>query len=102
MIGWVIFRSENLSYTLDYVRNMFGTLKNVTAIYDLDYYINNVEIIAFILAALCSLPIFKNCVYAPKNKLAHIGLNIWIIALFLLSVSSIAASTYNPFIYFRF
>lgn len=102
MIGWVIFRSENLIYAADYIRNMFGTLKNVNAIYDLDYYINNVEIIAFVLATLCAVPIFKNCVCAPKNKLAHIGLNLWIIILFLLSVSSIAASTYNPFIYFRF
>lgn len=102
VIGWVMFRSENLTYATGYIQNMFGTLKGVKPIYDFDYYINNIEIIAFVVAILCAMPIFTKCVYTPKNKLAHIGLNLWILALFLLSVSSIAASTYNPFIYFRF
>ncbi len=101
LIGWVMFRSENLSYALSYIQNMFGML-NVNSLYDVKYYIGNIEILVFIIAILCSMPIFKNCVYSPKNKLFHICLNLWIMILFILSVSSIAASTYNPFIYFRF
>ncbi len=102
MIGWVMFRSQDITYAFGYIQNMFGLLKGVHALYDFDYYVNNIEILAFIVAVLCSFPIFKNCVYTPKNKFAHLGLNLWILVLFLLSVSSIAASTYNPFIYFRF
>ena len=102
IIGWVMFRSENLSYGLKYIQNMFGNLKGINPAYTIDYYLNNVEVIAFITAILCMMPIFKNCVDTPKNKWIHIGLNLWIMTLFLLSVSSIAASTYNPFIYFRF
>ncbi|MBR2140815.1 MAG: MBOAT family protein [Rickettsiales bacterium] len=102
IIGWVMFRSENLSYALDYIQNMFGVLKNVNSLYEISYYIGNIEIFTFIMAILCATPLFKNCVDTPKNKLVHIGLNLWMIILFLLSVSSIAASTYNPFIYFRF
>ena len=81
---------------------MFGALKSVDPLYGLDYYVSNIEIIVFIVAVLCAMPIFKNCVATPKNRLAHIGLYLGILILFLLSVSSIAASTYNPFIYFRF
>jgi len=101
LIGWVIFRAENLPYALSYIQNMFGVLK-VNSLYDVQYYIGNIEILVFVIAILCSMPIFKNCVYTPKNKLVHLSLNLWMIVLFLLSVSSIAASTYNPFIYFRF
>ena len=102
LIGWVMFRADTLSYALDYIKNMFGLLKNVNSSYDLSEYIGNIEILGLMAATLCAIPVFKNCVYAPKNRLAHIGLNLWLMLLFLLSGSSIAASTYNPFIYFRF
>ncbi|MDY6408196.1 MAG: MBOAT family protein [Pseudomonadota bacterium] len=102
IIGWVMFRSENLTYGLNYIKNMFGLLKNINSLYGLDYYGNSVEMMAFIVGILCSMPIFKNCVYPPKNKFVHIGLNLWIMILFLSSVMSLMASTYNPFIYFRF
>ena len=102
VIGWVMFRSENLHYALNYVQNMFGLLKNVNPLYNLSYYLSNAEILGFVVAVLCAMPIFKNCVYTPQNRLIHAELNLWILILFLLSVSSIAVSTYNPFIYFRF
>ena len=102
VLGWVVFRSDNLSYAVDYIRNMFAVLPNIEASFELNYYIGNIEIIAFIVAVLCAVPLFKNCVLRPKNGFAHFGLNVWLMWLFFLSVSSIAASTYNPFIYFRF
>ena len=73
--------------------------KNI--VYDMTYYIDIYEIIMFVAAILCSVPIFKN-ILQPKSTFKNICLNIWLLMLFILSVSAIAMNTYNPFIYFRF
>lgn len=103
VIGWVIFRSESLSYALKYIGNMFGFIntlpENIT--YTLGYYIDLYEIIIFAIAILCCTPIFKN-ILEYKNTFVKIAVNTFLLAIFILSVSAIAANTYNPFIYFRF
>ncbi|MCR4881478.1 MAG: MBOAT family protein [bacterium] len=103
VIGWVLFRSDSLHYAANYILNMFGLLKAVSdaPMYGFGYYVDTVEIIAFIAAILCSMPIFKNMIYT-QNKLAKAFVNFWLLVMFVLSTVSIAAGTYNPFIYFRF
>ena len=54
-------------------------------------------ILVFILAIFACTPIFKN-ILDKKNKMS----DIIILALFILSIVGILASSYNPFIYFRF
>lgn len=71
--------------------------------YHFAYYIDNLEIITFIVAIICATPVFSKMLYIPfSKKVQRATVNIWLGVLFLLSASSIAASTYNPFIYFRF
>lgn len=101
LIGWVMFRADNLILAKEYIKNMFGLLHNKSS-FKVSYFIDNIEKIAFIAAILCAMPIFKNFAKIQKNKWIHLAINIWIIILFILSVSSIGTSTYNPFIYFRF
>ncbi len=103
VIGWVIFRADNLKYAYDYLMNMFGVLQLNTNefLYTTGYYIDRIEIITFIAAVLCSVPLFKNMIYV-ENKVAKSFINIWLLILFFLSTITIASSTYNPFIYFRF
>jgi alginate O-acetyltransferase complex protein AlgI len=102
IFGWVLFRADNISYAWQYFKNMLGLVPNHNISYTLGYYIDNIEIIAFVVAVLCSMPIFKNITLPVANKFKHIAINTWIMCLFILSASAIAASTYNPFIYFRF
>lgn len=103
VIGWVIFRAENLTYAVAYIKNMFGLIKEHDIIYKRLYYIDNIEIIAFAMAILCAMPIFRGMLEVKyERKVLRAIINIWLIVLFGLSASSIAASTYNPFIYFRF
>ena len=102
IVGWVMFRADNLSIAIAYLKNMFGINSTKESLYRFSYYIDYNEILAFIIATLCAMPIFKNFALPKKNKYIHIALNTWIMILFILSASSIAASTYNPFIYFRF
>ena len=101
IFGWVLFRAENITYAGQYFKNMLGLVKT-NPVYSINYYIDNIEILTFIVAIICSMPIFRNIVLPITNKYKNIAVNTWIIALFVLSASAIAASTYNPFIYFRF
>jgi len=103
IIGWVIFRAVNLKYAINYLMNMFGLLELEPGkfLYKTSYYLGSMEILVFIIALVCSTPIFKNILeinYKPQKAL----MNLWLLVLFFLSTISIAASTYNPFIYFRF
>lgn len=103
VLGWVLFRSESLTYALNYTKNLFGMLHIHDVAYKIWYYIDSYEVIMFIAALACSTPLFKNILNIKKeNKLLYGFVNIWLLFLFLLSSATIAASTYNPFIYFRF
>ena len=101
LIGWVMFRSETMSYAWQYIKNMFGLVRVHDISYGMGYYIDNFEIIIFVCAILCSMPLF-NKLLEVKNKFGRTLINIWLLILFILSAATIASSTYNPFIYFRF
>ncbi len=103
VIGWVIFRAENLPYAVDYLKNMFGLIADHKIMYEMPYYIDNKEIMAFIAAIICSIPIFRKILEIRfRYKFLRGLVNVWLIILFIVASSAIAASTYNPFIYFRF
>ena len=103
VIGWVIFRAPNLSYAGDYLQNMFGLISEHKIAYEYAYYIDNMEIIAIVVGILCSMPIFNKMLDIKyEHKVWRSLVNIWLIILFILSSATVAASTYNPFIYFRF
>lgn len=101
IIGWVIFRAENLAYAYVYLQNMFGLLSTHNIANQIGAYIDNLELIALTVAIVCALPIFKNMLKV-KSSWANLAINIWLLILFLLSTAALASSTYNPFIYFRF
>lgn len=103
VIGWVMFRADNMAYAYDYIKNMFGLISEHQIMYKLPYYIDNIEIIAFTAAVFCAMPLFKGMLDVKyKHKVLRTLVNVWLILLFVLSSAEIAASTYNPFIYFRF
>ncbi len=103
IIGWIFFRSETLSYAFDYIKNMFGLIPEHQIAYTLPYYIDRIEIITFVAAFLCAMPLFTGLLSIKfERKVCRTLVNIWLMILFILSSATIAASTYNPFIYFRF
>lgn len=100
--GWVIFRSPNMSYAADYFKNMLG-LVQTSALYETAYYIDNTEILALGAGILCAVPLFRNMLAIRYDrKVLRTAVNVWLAILFASSSAVIAASTYNPFIYFRF
>ena len=103
VIGWVMFRADSMEQAVSYLKNMFGLVIEHHIHYRFVYYVDNVELIAFAVGIICAMPIFRGMLNIDsKHRWAKAAINTWLILIFLLSVSSIAASTYNPFIYFRF
>lgn len=103
VIGWVMFRADSMSYAWAYLQNMFGLGSPDAVMYDLEYYLGGMELIVFAVGLLCALPFFSRLLQVGKNyRKAYFLINCWLLFLFVLSLSSLAASTYNPFIYFRF
>ena len=99
--GWVMFRADTMSYAVRYLKKMAGLELSVSPAYTLSYYVGNIETVVFSVAFLCAAPVFGNMINIT-GMWKKMFVNVWLFLLFVLSVSAIAASTYNPFIYFRF
>lgn len=100
--GMIIFRAESLSYAYEYICRMLHI--DVTKhLPDYDYGVNNKFAIMLIVGLICAMPVCQNLIYIKyEHKVQRTLVNIWLFLLFFWSTISLAASTYNPFIYFRF
>ncbi|MBQ3311589.1 MBOAT family protein [bacterium] len=102
-LGFVVFRADNITYALKYIKRMFSFSPAPASAYPLSYYGGIAEIIISIIAILCSVGLFANMLnFAQKNKYTKAFVNLWLLIIFVFSLSLVAASTYNPFIYFNF
>ncbi len=101
IIGWVLFRSTSLSDASLYLSNMFGFNTSLVASAEV---IRNIldNVIPFILAIIFSLPIGKILTNKFNNKIGNIIYLLFIILIFIISLSYIVKGSYNPFIYFNF
>ncbi|MCH5185680.1 MAG: MBOAT family protein [Oscillospiraceae bacterium] len=100
VLGWVIFRSNDMASAVRYLRIMFTPdfSRNNYALYLLSSY--KVFLAAGI---ILSMPVGKIAEKLAINKTASdIVYTVWIGFIFILSVSYLAKSAYNPFIYFNF
>lgn len=101
VVGWVLFRSENLTYALDYLKVMLGLggvpLVSKQAIYYLVEY--KLELLLAWIAAVPIYPFLKEKVRGLKDSML---LYLVLIVLFVLCIIYLINSTFNPFIYFRF
>lgn len=113
MIGWVFFRSQDIPHALGYIKVMFGgsSAELVAMPWALNF--DKVTITALIVGALLatwrrsgeskdSLQIAIPGIIRRKPLLADTLELLVLGGIFLLSAASLASSTYNPFIYFRF
>lgn len=101
-LGMVIFRSPTVTYACEYIQVMFGIIDNHN-LPNFDYDLNYKFLIALLVGVALSLPLMRNILNVKyERKVLRSAINIWLFILFFLSTISLAASTYNPFIYFRF
>ncbi len=107
LIGWVFFRSDDLMYSFQYLKAMFGFGDPVSVLPGIEYFLNTEFIIlgsAGVLLSLPLVPLLKKKINRISSlKALHIFIeNIFYLAMFILGVMAISAGTYKPFIYFRF
>jgi len=96
LIGWVIFRADNINYALQYIFRMF-TPSNLIDYKFVELLIENVVI--FLAGIIFATPILKNAKVKIKNSIVE---NVILALILILSVSYIVKGVYNPFIYFNF
>lgn len=102
IMGWVIFRAENIHVAIEYYRTMFGFTEGALVDNNFIEYIRQYAV--YILAGiLFSTPIAKKIGKKfPENWVSDLIYAIGIIVLFFIAVSFIVKGSYNPFIYFNF
>lgn len=101
IIGWVFFRAETLPYSIRHIGNMFALIEVQTSHMTLVHIMNHLTWGTLILAIILSVPFARRLAYA-SGKYTSLIADAWCIILFTMTWATKAASTYNPFIYFRF
>ena len=117
IVGWVLFRSKDISSALIFLKKMFSFCELRNLSFFENYYIKNGGIMLLI-GLFCIFPIislFKKFSLAIENRLERINClgkvynifanavcAIMILAAFIASILICIKSTYNPFIYFNF
>jgi alginate O-acetyltransferase complex protein AlgI len=106
MIGWVFFRADNFTYSLDFLQRMFSLRNTVdqTAL----LFINE-NWILFLMGFIFSIPLLpkikqlnsKNSPTALKPIFSFVSTGVYMFLLVAVMMF-LVNSTYNPFIYFRF
>ncbi len=101
IISWVIFRANDLSQAFIYLKNMFSFESSNIKEFLLQFPNISYSFIYFIPAFIFMFPIIK---YFTKDQYYRNSLliNIILLILFIIDVTFLMSSTYNPFIYFRF
>ena len=103
IIGWVIFRIENIEILISFLQTMFSPCLDVHNLNLLILFIGNyyLEFIVAIVASLPLIPFIKKKINLNSLIIQNI-INFCSILIFILSIAYLIGSTYNPFIYFRF
>lgn len=102
VLGWVIFRADNLSDAFTYIGVMFGS-NGIFIDYSAIFFVKE-NLVYFVFGIICSLPLlsFVYKTYLHDKKFTPVIMSVSLVVITLLSVIYIVKGTYNPFIYFNF
>ena len=107
VIGWVIFGFDDMTKGWEYLKGMFG-FGGLQLVDNMSLYLllSNLVLILILIVASTPLPAKLGrkimSLVQTKTWAAMIIENVFIIAIFVVSVAFLVNSTYNPFLYFRF
>lgn len=105
IIGWTLFRADTISEGLGFIAAMFHLYVPKVMPVTIEYYLTEKTIIILIISVLASTPLMNFLLHRIYNFAGHWNYmleNGYLTIILILSISYLAASTYNPFIYFRF
>lgn len=108
VIGWVFFRADNLNHAFLYLGKMFYFSNGVDAVNSYLVFFNYNKLI--VLSTLAGI-IFATPIYSTSAKILIARMTygrfelvekMFLVLLFVVAITFVAADSYNPFIYFRF
>lgn len=104
VISWSIFYIENIYDLFIYINRMFSIKNFIDIQFIYSVYSN---IVLFIILIISSTPypkyLYNKLLYKYSNNIIFILIsNIYLIAIFILSIAFLVDSSFNPFLYFRF
>ena len=111
IVGWVFFRADTLQDALYYLGDMFFLNSCLTSSVSAFLYLNFEYVLMLVVAIILCTPVYKIVrEYIDQIELKQLTPNFPVkgvlffslSSLFIVSVLYISASSYNPFIYFRF
>ncbi|MCR5790568.1 MAG: MBOAT family protein [Lachnospiraceae bacterium] len=113
ILGWVLFKLEELPLALSYIGAMFGLDGEEFVGFSLRFYLDNRMLFILLVAILAAIPWAQVLPRRAANSLASFTMEgdggsktvlrrALLLLLLLVSIMFVVNSTYNPFIYFRF
>ena len=105
MFGWLLFRADNLEHAAGYARALVGLQHSPEAAYHLGRVVDARQWAALALGAVGSIPwlpwLTARAASWPR-PVVELASTAALAGLWLVAMATVAADTYNPFIYFRF
>lgn len=104
IIGWAIFRIEDIAKLIDCIKAMFFYYSMGSIDYFAYIQVFQIKyIVIFVISILAATPVFKYITAKiEKLKCGQALKDIILIIMFIISILFLIVSDYNPFIYFRF
>lgn len=105
MIAWVFFRAETLPEALMFLRAMLLPGSGNGDLFYVAQYLTPHITLVLVIGLVLSTPVTRLAVHVVSQRstlLLEIGKILVLSALFFVSIMTLAADAYNPFIYFRF
>ena len=103
ILGWVLFRADNLEQAIGFIKTMFGFSKAIDITFEYSYFINKKLVFWIVISILGAVPFANNNLKKyKKSKNFEVLSTIIISLLFIISIIFVVNSTYSPFIYFQF
>jgi alginate O-acetyltransferase complex protein AlgI len=105
LLSWVLFRSENLAQAGLMYSTMFTFCPQPALALPVQHYFTGRIVFALLFGLIASTPILSCIVWSPSNDFRRLTPAFRFAAvtcILALSMTELAAGSYNPFIYFRF
>jgi alginate O-acetyltransferase complex protein AlgI len=106
MVGWVFFRLEDFGLMVTVLKKMFLIERGYQFVYSMRFFLSNYHILVILTGILFSFPVYRyfrsKPFVNPANTSLRLAYDCSLLGIFILSLSVMASTTFNPFIYFRF
>ena len=102
LIGWVLFASNGLMASFNYLKYMFGLLKPSLSQYNITYFVNLYNIFFLGIAFFMAFGLHKKLTSKLSKKTLDIIEPVWIIIVLVISIVFLINNSYFPSLYANF